>query len=469
MTLTEIRLPTQSNPAKFGPGGATRLVNCYVEDSGEEGKMRFPIYSNPGFDTWVSLSGYGIVRAAIVVAGAIYAVAGQKAIKVNSFGGVSELGTVGGPDLTKLVTMDANRVGEIGICVDGFFYVVDTADSDSFAAVTTNVLPNVVAYAVHDGYGVLLTDEGTFQLTAVDIATSVSALDNAAASADRDGGNMVAVRNRDLVLFGPNSIEFWGNTGDTFPYSRTSSATGPDAGCLAPQSVAVFAQTMAYVASDRTVRVLNGYTPTRISSHAVERSIESDPNPERITAHAWTFEGHTRYQINGTGYSWVYDAGLQRWFEVESYGIGSSLAGVYVNLDGRHIFGGTTTGVLYERGNDYLTEAGSPIVWKVQLAPVHSFPNELVFHALYIDIMTGAAPDPVTEPMLMLDWSDDGGSTWSTQRLLSLGKQGARRKTITARRLGKAPPQGRIFRLSGSAASATCLLDVRPDVEVLRA
>lgn len=120
MTLTEIRLPTQSNPAKFGPGGATRLVNCFVEDAGEEGKMRFPIYSNPGFDTWVSLSGYGIVRAAIVVNGAIYAVAGQKAIKVNSFGGVSELGTVGGPDLTKLVTMDANRVGEIGICVTGF-------------------------------------------------------------------------------------------------------------------------------------------------------------------------------------------------------------------------------------------------------------------------------------------------------------------------------------------------------------
>ena len=26
--------------------------------------MRFPIYSNPGFDTWVSLSGFGIVRAA---------------------------------------------------------------------------------------------------------------------------------------------------------------------------------------------------------------------------------------------------------------------------------------------------------------------------------------------------------------------------------------------------------------------
>jgi hypothetical protein len=466
--LTEIRLPTQSNPAKYGPAGATRLVNCYVEDAGNEGKSKFPIYSLPGMDTWVSLSGYGIVRAAIVVANAIYLVAGQTALKVSSTGGVTSLGTVGGPDLTKLVTMDCNRVGEIGIVVDGFYYVIDTGSSDSFTNVTTNVLPNVIAFAVHDGYGVLLTDEGTFQLTGVDNATAVSALNSAAASADRDGGNMVAVRNRDLVLFGPNSVEFWQNTGDTFPYARSSSAVGEDAGLLAPGSVRVFAQTMAYIATDKTVRAIDGYTPTRVSTHAVERSIADDPSPELITSHAWTFEGHTRYQINGTDWSWIYDATLQAWFEAESYGIGVSRAGVYINYRDRHLFGGTQSGVLYERRKDYYTEAGNPLVWKAQLAPVHSFPNELKFNALHIDIMTGASPDPDLEPMLMLDWSDDGGATWSAQRILSLGRQGARRQTVTARRLGKAPPQGRIFRLSGSSASATCLLDVRPDVEALR-
>lgn len=467
MTITEIRLPTQSNPAKHGPGGATRLINAYVEDAGEEGKVRFPIYSMPGLDTWVSLSGYGIVRAAIVVGNALYCVAGQKALKIATTGAVTQLGTVGGPDLDKLVTMDCNRVGEIGIVVDGFYYVIDTDSSDSFTSVTTNVLPNVIAFCVHDGYGVLLTDEGTFQLTGVDNATVVSALNSAAASADRDGGNMVAVRNRDLVLFGPNSIELWYNTGDTFPYGRSSSAVGEDAGCLAPGSVRVFAQTLAYIATDKTVRALDGNTPTRISTHAVERSIESDPNPELITSHAWTYEGHTRYQINGTNWAWVYDATLQRWFEAESYGLGTSRAGVYVNFNGKHYFGDTQIGEIYERSKEHLTEAGQPLIWTAQLAPVHSFPKELLFHALYIDIMTGAAPNGTLEPMLMLDWSDDGGETWSTQRILSLGRQGNRRKTVTARRLGKAPPQGRIFRLSGSSASATCLLDVRLDVEAL--
>lgn len=467
MTLTDIRLPTQSNPAKHGPAGATRLVNCYVEDAGEEGKVRFPIYAMPGLDTWVSLSSYGIPRAAIVVGSALYAVVGDKAIKINSYGGVTSLGTVGGPDLTKLVTMDCNRVGEIGIVVDGLYYVIETESADAFSNVTTNVLPNVVAYAVHDGYGVLITDEGTFQLTGVDDATSVSALDAAAASADRDGGNMVAVRNRELVLFGPNSVEFWSNTGDTFPYARQSSAVGPDAGCLAPRSVQVFAQAMAYVATDKTVRALNGYTPTRISNHAVERAIEGDPNPELIQAHSWTYEGHTRYQINGTDWSWVYDATLQLWFEASSYRNKVSKRGIYVNFNGRHLFGGTEDAAFYECHNEHLKEAGSPIVWTVQLAAVHAFPKELRFNAVHIDIMTGASPSMDLEPQLMLDWSDDGGVNWSAQRILSLGRQGARRTTVTTRRLGRAPAQGRIFRLSGSSASATCLLDVRPDVDAL--
>ncbi len=49
------------------------------------------------------------------------------------------------------------------------------------------------------------------------------------------------------------------------------------------------------------------------------------------------------------------------------------------------------------------------------------------------------------EPMLMLNWSDDNGHTWSDTRLLPLGKKGEYRKRIIARRLGSG--RDRVFRI----------------------
>lgn len=67
----------------------------------------------------------------------------------------------------------------------------------------------------------------------------------------------------------------------------------------------------------------------------------------------------------------------------------------------------------------------------------------------------------------MIDWTDDGGNHFSTQRSVSLGRQGERLKGVVIRRLGVA--RSRVFRLSCSAAVVRGIMQARVLVERLAA
>jgi len=105
----------------------------------------------------------------------------------------------------------------------------------------------------------------------------------------------------------------------------------------------------------------------------------------------------------------------------------------------------------------------------IQTPPVHAFPYRLQHHALHLDVTAGMglnSDDPaVSDPEVMIDWSDDGGATWSTQRQESLGRQGERGTHIVTRRLGVA--RSRTYRLSCSAAVARAISNAQLEVERL--
>ena len=63
------------------------------------------------------------------------------------------------------------------------------------------------------------------------------------------------------------------------------------------------------------------------------------------------------------------------------------------------------------------TESGNPYLFLAQSAPLHAFPKGLIVDQLDVDIIPGVGitgPDAdAANPELMLDWSDDGGRTWT--------------------------------------------------------
>jgi hypothetical protein len=73
------------------------------------------------------------------------------------------------------------------------------------------------------------------------------------------------------------------------------------------------------------------------------------------------------------------------------------------------------------------------------------------------------------DPKVMVSWSEDGGETFSTERQLRIGEQGKRVIRVRTHRLGIAPQDGRVFKISISAKVRRGLYGMALDFDRLAA
>lgn len=446
--IIPLALGNRSNRSRHGHEGGSGLINCYAEDIGGEGKSQYAIYPHDGATQWGTVTGDG-VRAMQALETSLYVVAGRTINRVDTAGNATAIGGIIGDGL---VTMARNRATatQVGICADGIFKI---ATASGVVDVTDADLPPSNSVCNLDGYFVLTIPDGRIFITALEDGTSIDALDFAKAEASPDGLVRGFVRNRDLILFGTNSLEAWQNTGNAdFPFERVTST---DVGCLSGASVAKIDQTLAWVAHDGTVRILNGYDAQPISTFEIERLIDDEADKASIEGFSWQRRGHTFYQINGTNWSRVFDLKTGRWHDRKSYGLSRHRYSTYVQFNGRHLFGDYASGILYEPSATTYSENGAPIVMEIELPPTHAYPSRLTHHAVYVDVIPGAGLNTTDEhnrdPKLMLDYSSDGGATYGAERQMSIGVQGATRTRVVARRLGQSNEDGRKYRFKVSA------------------
>lgn len=466
--IVPVSLTQKSNPARFKQGGAARLMNCYVETIGQEGKVPWAIYACDGLQGYTSLaSSDGGVRAMIEVDGGVYVVSGTRFYAVNTTTQVATM--IGTMNISKTapVFMERNRrvPTDIMIVCDGLAYYYRVGVS--FGQVTDADLLAPTSLTFVNGYFVIGTANNKFQSGALDDASAWDPLAFGRADASPDAVLRVANYQGDLAVFGTQTIQFHRDAGTTpFPFAFIQST---NIGLLSADSVSIVEQSLAFVASDRSVRMLRGYGADKISTHAVDRAIEDTADPSTIVATSWVKDGHTFYEISSDGWTWVYDTVTGFWHERQSYGMSRWRVSKVVSANGKLIAGDRDSGILYEMDASFPDESGTELVSQITLPPVHAFPYPLTFNALYVDVEKGVGLyDGATQdvdPELMLEWSRDGGATFAGWRTLSLGKLGKALTRVRTRRIGQAGQDGLTFRLSWSARVARALYGVSADVE----
>lgn len=463
--LVPLSLNAVSAPGRFNQGGTARVVNGFAEDIGPEGRATFALYAVDGLQGFAALSGITTgIRAALEVDGALYAVAGTQLWKVQSNGVVSSLGSMS-ISATAQVYMARNRrsTPDITVVCDGTMYNYRT----SLAQVTDADLLAPLSLTVVDGILIIGTSDNKWQAGEIDDATSWDALSFERADASPDPVVRVFSRQNEALIFGTKTCEFWANVGgaDATGFSRNAVM---DLGCIAANSVARLDQTIAWVAHDRTVRLLQGYSGQRISTPAVERDIEALADKTTIEATSWTRDGHSYYQISSDAWTWVFDT-AKGWSNRESYGQSNWRISTVTEAFGKVIAGDRDAPKFYEMGQDFADEAGEPLVMAVTLPPVSAFPHPVTVNALYIDVErgvgTGQGASEDIDPEIMLEWSKDGGATFIGARTLKIGQQGKRLQRVVARRIGQSKDLGFVFRISCSAKVARALYGVYADVE----
>lgn len=432
-----VPLATQSYRARALPLSAQRLVNLYPEIQPPDAKSKLVLYGTPGLRLFGE-AGNGPIRGAHVMNDQLYVVSGSGVYLVDGSGIGTLLGTVGGLGHCPM----SDNGTQLAICTPDDSGKAYIATATTLNQITDPDFPQVSSVDYLDGYFIFtILDSDEFIISAIRDGTAYDALDFATAEASPDKLLACLADHRELWMFGTNSIEVWQNTGaNNFPFERISGAV-LEKGCGARDSVAKLNNAVFWLGNDLIVYRALGFVPERISTHAIEYALSKYGRTDDAFAHTYTQEGHFFYCLTfpSAGASWVYDPENQFWHERESRGLGRWRVNDIVSCYGQVIGGDLSSGKLYAIEMDTYSEDGTAIVRSAVSPPLHADGKRAIMRSFEIEVECGVGltTGQGSDPQAMLDWSDDGGKTWSNQLSRSIGAIGAFTRRVKWNRLGQ--------------------------------
>jgi len=390
-------------------------------------------------------------------------------------------------------TLSTSSTVAVGVTMYGLnFSVLPSTDGAFSGANTCDIIDNYFVY----------NNPTTQKWGASDLLSPISpALSYGLKDGSPDDLVALIADHREVYLMGETSSEVWVDAGATpFPFQRIP-GTSTQHGIAAPFSLYRLGNSFAYVSHNNRgqaqIMQMNGYIPQRISTHAVENSLVNQTIDDAI---AWTYqlEGHEVYvvtfpSIGTNGLTWAYDATTQMWhkwlYTASDNSYQRHRGNCCAVFQGMVLVGDYDNGKIYQLDKTNFTDDGQN-VRRLRRAPhlVSDFQRQY-FDELQIQFQPGvgttglsqptgdiylnspyiiypeatftigpfqtfiigqqanlATNSTTTNPQAMLRWSNDGGSTWSKEYWVSIGKLGKYQNRAIWRRLGMA--RDRIFEVS---------------------
>lgn len=451
-----------------------RCVNLYPEMNevgrGKEGEVA-SLVSTPGLSLKATLS-VGPTRGLYYSSdNVLYAVSYNVVYKLDSSYTptiITTLSTYEGP-----VSFADNGITLVFVDgIKGYGSTLGTSIATQFTDPDFKPADKVV---FQDGY-FIFNEKGTgrFFISGLNSIT-FDALDIATAEGNPDKIVSIISDHRDLWLFGSQSAEVFYNSGNAdFPFERISGAF-VEHGCAAAFSVAKMNNSVFWLGrddkGDGIVYMAKGYQPQRISTHAIEFAIRSYANIEDATAYTYQANGHFFYVLNfpSATTTWVFDASTNMWHERVTTIDGEfnkHRSHVHAFAFNKHIVGDYETGKVYEMAPEFLSDNGDEIT-RMRVTPHVSSSLKYVFYKSFqLDLETGVGLDGSvqgSDPQAMLQFSDDGGHTWSNENWVSIGKIGTRKTRAIWRRLGVS--RDRVYKVKITDPVRVTFLGAELDIE----
>ena len=441
-----------------------RMINLFPEVIPEGGKEPAFLQRAPGLE-FLQTVGTGPIRAlwAHQVNGEdFYVVSGNEVYKLTGLNSTPILlGTVTG---TGPVSIADNGTQLFFACnPDGYIYNEAT---NVFVKITDPDFAGAVTVCYLDGYFVFnQPNSQIIWVTQLLDGTSVDPLDFASAEGSPDGVVALIADHRELWVYGTDTVEVWYNAGGAdFPLQRIQGAFN-EIGCAAAFTPAKLDNGLFWLGQDARGRGIvyraNGYTGQRVSTHAVEYSIQKNLNMGDAVGYTYQQDGHAFYVLNfpTANITWVYDAATQAWHERAGFDNGAFTrhrGNNQCNFQGNTVIGDYETGAIYKYNLDVYADNSEPQKWLRSWRALPTGQNNLkrtAQHSLQLDCETGVGLNDGqgSDPAVMLRWSDDGGHTWSNEHWRSMGKIGQYGYRTIWRRLGMTEKiRDRVYEVSGT-------------------
>jgi len=411
---------------------AQQCINWYVRAGGPGGKSAGALYPTPGLEAFVTLAAAAKVRGLISTDDKLYAVSGTKLYSITEAGTMTELGTIPGTDPISLAHNGVEVFVANGTST-GYRFVISGSTFSSVA------LPAAIRQVVFlDGYfvGVELGGQKVYVSTLYD-GSAWASLDFASAEINPDKSLAIIADQRELMIAGTKSTEFWYNSGNAdYPFERISGGI-TEYGCAAPWSVASIADSKFWLTNHRTVVMASQWQAQPIGTDALHETIAGYSTISDAEGMTYRIDGHYFYALTfpTEGATWVYDLNTQMWHERQSPSLTHFRGTFCTELNGVWYVGDYTNGKVYKLTPTVYTENGA-VVTRTRTTPVISEEDKrITLTRLQIDFEEGinAAGDPQAD----LSWSKDGGHTFSPVQSESIGATGAYTNRVVWRRIGQ--------------------------------
>lgn len=438
----EVPFATQSYRSRSLPVSSQRCVNMYAEAQPSGSKSQIPIFGVPGIVRFATC-GTGPIRGVWKMAGVLYVVSGQRLYSVTSAGVATD---VGGAILgVGNVSMSDNGTQ---LCIvngtQGYIYTV----AGGFQLITSPAFNPAKTVIFFDNYFVFdWNGTNKFFISDTLDGTSYDALAFASAEVSPDYVLCTVNQQENLLIFGQSTIETWYDSGDVnFPFNRYDGAT-IERGCLAPLSVIKEDNSVFFLGDDQIFYRLNGVVPVRISTHAIENAWSKYPILSDATCWSYTWQGHKFIVLTfpSGNATWIYDIATNLWHERISFNSSNESMQRWRVSCGINCYGKILVGDAYNGNIGFLQENTHTeydnLLQAYMVAPViHSDRKRVFMYKFELDIQTGVGltTGQGSDPQYMLDWSDDGGRSWSLlQPWSSAGMVGQYLKRLRWLRLGQ--------------------------------
>ena len=442
------------------------LLNMFAEQQPADARSPVVLVPTPGLSVLLSVGTGPIHAINDDQPGTVYLVSGTRFFRlVYNFDtevwvstDLGEIGTPSGgyiPD-QRLYSIAVGSTAAV-VCVPPNSYV--TSDGSPVEMITTTWPSYGASSVTHlDGYFVW-----TGQMVATQFFISrlldpseIDPLDFASLDAFPNAVLKVMTVGTDLWFAGLGGWEVWYNAGNAdFPFRRRPNGV-IQRSMGAVRSIAKGDGGLFWWSTDNRIYRTVGYGAERVSTHAIEAQASvAQENGDISSAFTYNQLGHIHYVLNFADRTLVYDTVTKLWHNASSMADGDgpwrgSCSTVNIGLP---MIGDATAGRVLTAHN-VSTDVGIAVRREVVLPPLYDVGKRVFCSRLEIEMEIGSVDTPGD---IVLEWSDDGGVTYTGSRTMNAGAWGQTRKRVFTTRLGSF--RNRVFRLTSQHAMTIYAID----------
>ena len=447
---------------------AQRRLNCIYEIREDGDKSKIIIRSAAGLEVATSL-GSSPIRGWVQVEEVLYAVAGNTFYSMNSALVITTIGTL------------TTNQGIVGIVDNGVQIYIADGTNGYIYTLETGPYGNALVAGVYNGGAGTVTagswgkigdanytstlnstqfvtymhgrfvaarfNTQQFWLSASYDGTLWTPINFASKEDHSDDIHNVDVIHDIFIAWGDQSIEFWQDVGAyPFPWTRVPGTT-QDYGLAADYSAIPFNNTYAFLAQNSQgqvqVMMLNGFIPVRISTHDIEDTINEFIVKADAIGLSYMDSGHSIYQLTfpGAGRTFVYDGTTNMWAEGQSnIGLsGRHLGNLSISFNSQNCMSDYSNGNIYYVNDDVYTHNGQAVPRILQSRHIHADGDKLTIGSVQLDMAVGVGLQvgQGSDPQMMLEVSKDGGKTYGSPRLATIGTVGKYTTRVIWNRIGE--------------------------------